>query len=210
MSSSSSKTNAATVLACFRDQQAAKDEPWVEVSAIPGACFVFHPTGCDQCSIYLEHLVADRETHPSKYSFLRNELLDSINNAWPIIGDYINDIEDEWDTASQELAEQKSENDWLQEEIHDLLLTCKLQRPKSQVSATLTVGASNRALLLSCYLRVLSILIVYFVSLIRTHLSHLPNSLGGLRMALRLFASSPISGKDSNRRAVWRSPSLTE
>ena len=106
MSSSSSKTNAATVLARFRNQQLVKDEPRVEVSAIPGACFVFHPTGCDECSIYLEHLVADREAHPSKYSFNKNELLNNINDAWPSIGDYITDIEDKHDNLSQELADQ--------------------------------------------------------------------------------------------------------
>ena len=87
MSPSSSKNNAAAVLARFKDQQAHKDKPCIEVSTIPSVCFIFHPTGCDQCSIYLENMLEDRESHPSKYSFPWNELLDPINNVWPVIGE---------------------------------------------------------------------------------------------------------------------------
>ncbi|KIJ37338.1 hypothetical protein M422DRAFT_260288 [Sphaerobolus stellatus SS14] len=59
---------------------------------MPGACFVCHLKGCEQCSIYLEHLLEDIEQRPSKFSFTRDEILDRIQDVWPQIGTYLTEI----------------------------------------------------------------------------------------------------------------------
>ncbi|KIJ31299.1 hypothetical protein M422DRAFT_267109 [Sphaerobolus stellatus SS14] len=77
--------NTAELLSQFREQQARHDENHVEVSAVYGACFVYHPEGCDHCSIYLEHLLEDIKRRPSTSAFTKDEILDELNEAWPHI-----------------------------------------------------------------------------------------------------------------------------
>ncbi|KIJ55727.1 hypothetical protein M422DRAFT_240346 [Sphaerobolus stellatus SS14] len=85
MSHASSSSNAADLLSRFRQQQAQHDEHRVEVGATFGACFVYHPKGCEQCSTYVEHLLADISERPSKYSFEKEEILNNLHEAWPHI-----------------------------------------------------------------------------------------------------------------------------
>ncbi|KIJ55037.1 hypothetical protein M422DRAFT_241123 [Sphaerobolus stellatus SS14] len=83
MSPASSSSNAAELLSHFHDQQAKRNEHCVEVGAVFDACFVFHPKGCNQCSTYVEHLLADIEQHPAKFSFTKDEIMDGLQEAWP-------------------------------------------------------------------------------------------------------------------------------
>ncbi|KIJ51571.1 hypothetical protein M422DRAFT_244734 [Sphaerobolus stellatus SS14] len=126
MSPPASSSNAADLLLHFRDQQAKREGPRVELGTIPGACFVFHPKGCDRCSEYIEHLLKDMEQSPSKFSFTRDETLDHLQEAWPKLRQYITNLGDEHNAFEKELAEEKSNNDRLQEEIDDLLDKVKL------------------------------------------------------------------------------------
>ncbi|KIJ24276.1 hypothetical protein M422DRAFT_274984 [Sphaerobolus stellatus SS14] len=109
MSQASSSNNTADLLSCFHNQKAKHEGPHIEVRAIPSACFVYHPTGCDQCLGYVEHLLVDMENCPSKFSFTRDETLDHLQEAWPKLGQYITDIGDEHDAAEKELAEEKQD-----------------------------------------------------------------------------------------------------
>ncbi|KIJ34851.1 hypothetical protein M422DRAFT_263035 [Sphaerobolus stellatus SS14] len=77
--------NTADLLSQFCKQRARREENRMEVSAVYGACFAYHPEGSDQCSIYLEHLLEDIERRPSMYVFTRDEILSGINKAWPHI-----------------------------------------------------------------------------------------------------------------------------
>ncbi|KIJ36784.1 hypothetical protein M422DRAFT_260880 [Sphaerobolus stellatus SS14] len=82
--------NTADLLSQFREQRAQREENCVEVSTVYGACFVYHPEGCNQCSIYLEHLLEDIERCPSMYVFTRDEILSGINETWPHIETAVN------------------------------------------------------------------------------------------------------------------------
>ncbi|KIJ31485.1 hypothetical protein M422DRAFT_266863 [Sphaerobolus stellatus SS14] len=63
--------------------QAKHNENCIEVGTVSGACFVYHPKGCKRCSTYVEHLLADIDQRPAKFSFPRDEILDQIHEAWP-------------------------------------------------------------------------------------------------------------------------------
>src|ERR1700709_2592168 len=86
-------SNAADLLSHFREKQARHDENRIEVGAVYGACFVYHPEGCSRCSKYLEHLLEDISEHPARFSFARDEILDGIHEAWPHITEYIRDLD---------------------------------------------------------------------------------------------------------------------
>ncbi|KIJ44664.1 hypothetical protein M422DRAFT_251957 [Sphaerobolus stellatus SS14] len=133
MSQASSSNNAADLLLCFHNQQAKHEGPHVEVGAVPGACFIYHPTGCDQCSAYVEHLLADMEHCLSKFSFSRDETLGRLQEAWPKLGQYITDIGDERDAAEKELADEKLNNYRLEEEIKALETQITSLQTNSQV-----------------------------------------------------------------------------
>ncbi|KIJ53240.1 hypothetical protein M422DRAFT_242368 [Sphaerobolus stellatus SS14] len=127
MSHTSSSGNTAELLSHFCNQQAKHDENCVEVGAVLGACFVYHPTGCDQCSTYVEHLLVDVDQHSVKFSFPRDEILDRIHEVWPHASGYINKIDDECVTLEKELFQEKVDNcqlrdnmDDLKEKIHEL------------------------------------------------------------------------------------------
>ncbi|KIJ38537.1 hypothetical protein M422DRAFT_258913 [Sphaerobolus stellatus SS14] len=83
MSHATCSENTAELLSRFQEKQAQRDENHVEVGAIFGACFVYHLTGCDRCSSYLEHLLEDMEQHPAKFSFSKDEILKGLHEAWP-------------------------------------------------------------------------------------------------------------------------------
>ncbi|KIJ29676.1 hypothetical protein M422DRAFT_268904 [Sphaerobolus stellatus SS14] len=100
-------SNAADLLSQFREQQAKHDENRVEVSAVYGACFAYHPEGCDKCTSYLAHLLEDIERRPSRYTFNKDEILDGINEAWPDIGEYIQQMDEARATFERELYEEQ-------------------------------------------------------------------------------------------------------
>ncbi|KIJ41828.1 hypothetical protein M422DRAFT_255152 [Sphaerobolus stellatus SS14] len=120
MSQASSSSNTAELLSPFRDQQAKHDENRVEVGAVSGACFVYHLKGCDQCSTYVEHLLADIDQHPAKFSFPRDEILDQIHEVWPHVSGYITEINDEHETLENELFQEKVDNHQLRNDLDDL------------------------------------------------------------------------------------------
>ncbi|KIJ49233.1 hypothetical protein M422DRAFT_247033 [Sphaerobolus stellatus SS14] len=113
-----------------------------------GACFVYHPKGCDSCSTYVEHLLKDVEQCPSKFSFPRDEILDRIHEAWPQVGNYITETSDECDALEKELYQEKSDNhrlrdtmDDLQERIQELetqLMSLQATNTSSECSIMLT------------------------------------------------------------------------
>ncbi|KIJ53300.1 hypothetical protein M422DRAFT_242449 [Sphaerobolus stellatus SS14] len=108
MSHATRSGNTAELLSRFHEQQARCDEHRVEVGAIYGACFIYHPEGCDRCSSYLEHLLEDIEQRPSKFSFSKDEIMDGIHEAWPHISEYI------------KVLDELHENEDLQERILEL------------------------------------------------------------------------------------------
>ncbi|KIJ45465.1 hypothetical protein M422DRAFT_250783 [Sphaerobolus stellatus SS14] len=113
-------SNAADLLLQFREQRARCDENCVEVSAVHGTCFAYHPEGCDQCSIYLEHLLEDIERRPSMYIFTRDEILSGINEVWPHIWEYIQQLDESRATFERELYEETAANRQLRDENEDL------------------------------------------------------------------------------------------
>ncbi|KIJ29693.1 hypothetical protein M422DRAFT_268817 [Sphaerobolus stellatus SS14] len=119
-SQSKRSRNAAELLSRFHEKQAQCDENRVEVSAVYGACFVYHPEGCSRCSGYLEHLLEDISQHPSKFSFSRDEILDRIHEAWPHITEYIRDLDVSRATLEKELDIEKADNRRLCSEMDDL------------------------------------------------------------------------------------------
>ncbi|KIJ55671.1 hypothetical protein M422DRAFT_240281 [Sphaerobolus stellatus SS14] len=133
MSHASSSGNAADLLSQFHDQQAKHDENHIEVGAIFGACFVYHPTGCNQCSTYVEHLPVDIEQCPAKFSFSKNEILDSLHEAWPHISGYIADLNEERITLEKELDDEKADNHRLRSDMDDL--NEKIQMLEAQLSS---------------------------------------------------------------------------
>ncbi|KIJ56281.1 hypothetical protein M422DRAFT_239500 [Sphaerobolus stellatus SS14] len=120
MSQASSSGNTAELLLHFCDQQAKHNENHVEVGAISGACFVYHPKGCNRCATYVEHLLADIDQHPAKFSFPRDEILDQIHEAWPHVSGYITKTSDECDTLEKEIFQERSDNCCLCDEVDDL------------------------------------------------------------------------------------------
>ncbi|KIJ31314.1 hypothetical protein M422DRAFT_267125 [Sphaerobolus stellatus SS14] len=113
-------SNTADLLSQFREQRARHEENRVEVSAVYGACFVYHPEGCDQCSIYLEHLLEDIERRPSMYIFTKDEILSGLNEAWPHIWEYIQQLDESHATFERELYDETAANRWLCDENEDL------------------------------------------------------------------------------------------
>ncbi|KIJ39459.1 hypothetical protein M422DRAFT_257780 [Sphaerobolus stellatus SS14] len=91
-----------------------------EVSAVYGACFVYHPEGCDHCSSYLEHLLEDIKRCPSTFAFTKDEILDGLNEVWPHIGEYIQNLDVSRATFEKELYEETADNHWLRDENEDL------------------------------------------------------------------------------------------
>ena len=116
-SQSKRSRNAAELLSRFREKQAQRDGNPVEVSAVHGACFVYHPEGCDRCSKYLEHLLEDISQRPARFSFSRDEILDGIHEAWPHITEYIHDLDVSRATLEKELDLEKTDNRRLRSEM---------------------------------------------------------------------------------------------
>ncbi|KIJ40250.1 hypothetical protein M422DRAFT_256786 [Sphaerobolus stellatus SS14] len=120
MSHTTRSRNAAELLSRFREQQALCNEHRIEVGTIFGACFVYHPTGCDRCSSYLEHLLEDIEQRPAKFSFSKDEIMTSLHEAWPHISEYSTALNAERITLEKELKEEKANNHRLQSDMDDL------------------------------------------------------------------------------------------
>ncbi|KIJ25661.1 hypothetical protein M422DRAFT_273372 [Sphaerobolus stellatus SS14] len=136
-SQSKRSRNAAELLACFHEKQAQHDENRVEVSAVHGTCFVYHPEGCDRCSKYLEHLLEDISQRPARFSFSKDEILDGIHGAWPHISEYIRDLDISHATLEKELDLEKTDNcrlrselDTLDERIQELEARLESLQPK--------------------------------------------------------------------------------
>ncbi|KIJ32579.1 hypothetical protein M422DRAFT_265600 [Sphaerobolus stellatus SS14] len=92
----------------------------VEVGSVYGACFIYHPEGCSRCSGYLEHLLEDISQRPARFSFSKDEILDGINEAWPHITEYIQDLDVLRATLEKELDIEKADNCQLRSEMDDL------------------------------------------------------------------------------------------
>ncbi|KIJ26111.1 hypothetical protein M422DRAFT_272852 [Sphaerobolus stellatus SS14] len=101
-------------------QNCCHNEYHVEVGAIFGACFVYHPTGCERCSSYLEHLLEDIEQHPAKFSFSKDEIMKGLHEAWPHVSEYITALNDECITLEKELDDEKVDNRQLCSDMDDL------------------------------------------------------------------------------------------
>ncbi|KIJ33571.1 hypothetical protein M422DRAFT_264505 [Sphaerobolus stellatus SS14] len=112
--------NAAELLAQFRAQKALRDENHVEVGAVYGACFIYHPKGCDHCASYLAHILEDIERHPSSFTFTKDEVLDGIHEAWPHISEYIHHLDVTSTALEKELYEATADNCQLHDENEDL------------------------------------------------------------------------------------------
>lgn len=143
MSSSTKANNASDLLARFRDRKNQNNELRVEISAIPGACFAYHPEGCEQCVNYLAHLLEDIEKRPSRYSFDQKAVLDSVNDAWPQILSGL--VTEDRQALIKELGDKESENSQLLDEIANL--HTELQDAKAQIeSLQRTPGGCERLL----------------------------------------------------------------
>ncbi|KIJ32735.1 hypothetical protein M422DRAFT_265360 [Sphaerobolus stellatus SS14] len=112
--------NTADLLSQFREQRAQREENCIELSTVYGACFIYHLEGCDQCSIYLEHLLEDIEKCPSMYVFTKDEILSGLNEAWPHIWEYIQQLDESCATFERELYEETAVNRQLHDENEDL------------------------------------------------------------------------------------------
>ncbi|KIJ25430.1 hypothetical protein M422DRAFT_273606 [Sphaerobolus stellatus SS14] len=113
-------SNAVDLLLHFREKQAQRDENRVEVGAVYGACFVYHPEGCSRCSKYLEHLLEDISEGPARFSFSRDEILNGMDEAWPHITEYIRDMDVSCTTLEKELDLEKTDNRRLRSELDTL------------------------------------------------------------------------------------------
>ncbi|KIJ42653.1 hypothetical protein M422DRAFT_254096 [Sphaerobolus stellatus SS14] len=102
MSQASSSGNAADLLSHFRDQQAKHDENRVEVGAV------------------FEHLLANIDQHPAKFSFSKDEILDGLHEAWPYVSGYISNLNEEQVTLEKELFQEKADNRRLRDDMDDL------------------------------------------------------------------------------------------
>ncbi|KIJ55432.1 hypothetical protein M422DRAFT_240054 [Sphaerobolus stellatus SS14] len=112
--------NAVELLSQFHEQQARRDGNRVGVSTVYGACFVYHPEGCDRCSRYLEHLLEDIERRLSTFAFTKDEILDGLNEVGPHISEYIQNLDVSRATFEKELYEKTADNHQLCEENEDL------------------------------------------------------------------------------------------
>ncbi|KIJ54770.1 hypothetical protein M422DRAFT_240855 [Sphaerobolus stellatus SS14] len=112
--------NTAEVLSQFHEQRAQRDKNRVEVSAVYSMCFIYHPEGCDHCSSYLEHLLEDIKRRPSTFAFTKDEILDGLNEVWPHIGKYIQNLDVSRATFEKELYEETADNCQLHEENEDM------------------------------------------------------------------------------------------
>ncbi|KIJ41790.1 hypothetical protein M422DRAFT_255103 [Sphaerobolus stellatus SS14] len=136
-------SNAADLLLQFHEQRARHDENCVEVSAVHGACFAYHPEGCDQCTIYLEHLLEDIERHPSMYVFTRDEILSGINEVWPHIWEYIQQLDESRATFERELYDETAANRQLRdknEDLHAQIITLETRIESLQAPSLTLVG----------------------------------------------------------------------
>ncbi|KIJ52215.1 hypothetical protein M422DRAFT_243819 [Sphaerobolus stellatus SS14] len=133
MSHATRSGNAAELLSRFRDKQAKRDENCVEVGAIFGACFVYHLTGCDRCSSYLEHLLEDIEQCPAKFSFSKDEIMKGLHEAWPHVSEYITALNDECITLEKELDQEQANNCWLRDDMDDL--NERIQELEAQIAS---------------------------------------------------------------------------
>ncbi|KIJ49011.1 hypothetical protein M422DRAFT_246787 [Sphaerobolus stellatus SS14] len=113
-------SNAADLLSQFHKQRARREENHVEVSAVYGACFIYHPEGCDRCASYLEHLLEDIERRPSMYVFTKDEIFSGLNEAWPHIGEYIQQLDESCATFERELYDETADNCRLHDENDEL------------------------------------------------------------------------------------------
>ncbi|KIJ36144.1 hypothetical protein M422DRAFT_261471 [Sphaerobolus stellatus SS14] len=120
MSHATHSGNTAELLSRFCKQQAQHNKHRVEVGAVFGACFVYHSTGCDRCSSYLELLLEDIEQCLSKFSFSKDEIMNGLHEVWPHISSYISDLNEERITLEKELDDEKADNCWLHSEMDDL------------------------------------------------------------------------------------------
>ncbi|KIJ45457.1 hypothetical protein M422DRAFT_250770 [Sphaerobolus stellatus SS14] len=150
MSQATRSSNTAELLSRFRKQQAQCDEHHVEVGAIFGACFVYHPKGCNRCSSYLEHLLEDIKQCPSKFSFSKDEIMNRLYEAWPHITEFITDLNEERLTFAQKLGEEKADNcrlcselDGLDEKIQELEARILSLQPKTPLGDQSLTVASN-------------------------------------------------------------------
>ncbi|KIJ28092.1 hypothetical protein M422DRAFT_270670 [Sphaerobolus stellatus SS14] len=119
-SQSKCSRNAAELLPRLREKQAQHDENCIEVGTVYGACFIYHPEGCNKCSGYLEHLLEDISQHPARFSFSRDEILNGVDEAWPHITKYIHDMDALCSTLEKELEVEKADNRQLRSELDDL------------------------------------------------------------------------------------------
>ncbi|KIJ23853.1 hypothetical protein M422DRAFT_275486 [Sphaerobolus stellatus SS14] len=122
MSQASSSANAADLLSRFRDQQAKHDENHVE--------------NIDQ--------------RPAKFLFSKDEILDSLHEAWPHISSYITDLNEEQLTLKKELFQEKANNRWLRlrddmddlkeriQELETQLASLQMTSPAGDHSLTVT------------------------------------------------------------------------
>ncbi|KIJ41236.1 hypothetical protein M422DRAFT_255740 [Sphaerobolus stellatus SS14] len=94
--------NAAELLAQFRKQQAQHNENCIEVSAV------------------YEHLLEDIERRPSTFAFTKDEILDGLNEVWPHIGKYIQNLDVLRAAFEKELYEETANNCQLRDENEDL------------------------------------------------------------------------------------------
>ncbi|KIJ54130.1 hypothetical protein M422DRAFT_241386 [Sphaerobolus stellatus SS14] len=143
-------SNAADLLLHFCEKQARRNENRVEVGAIYGACFVYHPEGCSRCSKYLEHLLEDISECPARFSFARDEILDGIHDAWPHITEYIRDLDVSRSTLEKELDIEKTDNcclrselDTLDERIQELEAQLESLQPKPTMGDQSITAAST-------------------------------------------------------------------
>ncbi|KIJ27460.1 hypothetical protein M422DRAFT_271372 [Sphaerobolus stellatus SS14] len=121
MSQASSSGNTAELLLRFGEQQAKHDENHVEVGAVSGACFVYHPKG--------------------------DEILDQIHEAWPHVSRYITKIDDERATLEKELFQEKSDNHQLCDDLDDLKERIQeLETQLSSLQSSNTVSERSTAL----------------------------------------------------------------
>ncbi|KIJ24395.1 hypothetical protein M422DRAFT_254723 [Sphaerobolus stellatus SS14] len=85
-------------------------------------------TGVDECaegesraeSLPEEHLLEDIARCPSTFAFTKDKILDGLNEVWPHIGEYIQNLDESRVTFEKELYEETADNCQLQDENEDL------------------------------------------------------------------------------------------
>ncbi|KIJ31753.1 hypothetical protein M422DRAFT_266504 [Sphaerobolus stellatus SS14] len=137
--------NAAELLAQFRAQRALHDENHVEVGAVYGACFVYHPEGCDQCSSYLEDFLEDIDRRPSSFAFTKDQVLDGIHEAWPHISEYIHHLDDENDDPRAQIIVLETRIESLQPPTLSERLTVSTPTTEPQAGSSTTLTTPVKA-----------------------------------------------------------------